>query len=183
MNIKNHQTLLRVFAFLFVIAISILVFSIRDQATQLIRYGLPGIFLFSLLANATVLLPAPGVFLVFAMGAVLPPVWVGIAAGLGAAVGELFGYLAGFSGQAIVEHIKHYNTIVNWMRNHKITRNFLIFILALIPNPFFDLAGIAAGSLKIPISQFFAYCAIGEILKMTAIAYTGASSLQWFFPY
>jgi len=138
MNIKNHQTLLRVFAFLFVIAISILVFSIRDQATQLIRYGLPGIFLFSLLANATVLLPAPGVFLVFAMGAVLPPVWVGIAAGLGAAVGELFGYLAGFSGQAIVEHIKHYNTIVNWMRNHKITRNFDSDIEMLEANDPFD---------------------------------------------
>ena len=52
------------------------------------------------------------------------------------------------------------------MRNHKVTSNFLILLLALIPNPFFDLAGIAAGSLKIPISQFFIFCAIGEILKI-----------------
>lgn len=182
MDAKNRQTLLRIIAFLFVIAISILVFSIRDQAAQLIKYGLPGIFMFSLISNATVLLPAPGVFLVFTMGAVLPPIWIGIAAGLGAAIGELSGYLAGFSGQAIIEHIKEYNAIVNWMRDHKTASNFLIFILALIPNPFFDLAGIAAGSLKIPISQFFTFCAIGEILKMTAFAYAGAISIEWFFP-
>ena len=182
MEWKNRQTLLRIVAFLVVIAISVGVFAIRDKAHELIQYGLPGIFLFSMLANATVLLPAPGIVIVFAMGVVFPPLSVGVAAGLGAALGELTGYLAGFSGQAIIENVEYYNSIVNWMHNHKKIRNFAIFFLALIPNPFFDLAGIAAGSLKIPVTQFLLFCGIGEIIKMSLIAYIGASSLQWLFP-
>ena len=56
-----------------------------------------------LLANATVFLPAPGVAVVFAMGSIFNPLGVALAAGTGGAIGELSGYLAGFSGQAVVE--------------------------------------------------------------------------------
>ena len=37
------------------------------------------------------------------MGAIFNPIGVAVAAGLGAAIGELSGYLAGFSGQGVVE--------------------------------------------------------------------------------
>jgi membrane protein DedA with SNARE-associated domain len=67
-------------------------------------YGYPGIFLIMLMANATVFLPAPGVAVVFAMGSVFNPLGVALAAGTGGAIGELTGYLAGFSGQAVVEN-------------------------------------------------------------------------------
>jgi uncharacterized membrane protein YdjX (TVP38/TMEM64 family) len=43
-----------------------------------------------------------------------------------------------------------------------------------------DLAGIAAGALKIPLSVFLPYCFIGKLLKMLAVAYAGSFSLQWF---
>ena len=89
---------LRVLALLAVIGISALVFSIRNRVDEFAAYGYPGIFLIAMLANATVLLPAPGVAVVFAMGSVFNPIWVGLAAGTGGALGELSGYLAGFSG-------------------------------------------------------------------------------------
>ena len=45
--------------------------------------------------------------------------------------------------------------------------------MAVIPNPFFDLAGIAAGTLKIPVLRFYFFCALGSIIKMLAFAYGG----------
>ena len=107
-----------------------------------------------MLANATVLLPAPGIIFVFAMGAVFDPFWVAIAAGLGAAIGELTGYLAGFSGQGVVENVDYYDRLLNWMDKHTRLSNLALTVLAFIPNPFFDLAGIAAGALKIPVFRF-----------------------------
>jgi membrane protein YqaA with SNARE-associated domain len=178
---RNRLNLLRLLALVLVIAISVYVFSIRDQAEELAKYGYPGIFLLSILANATVLLPAPGVLFVFAMGAVFHPVWVALAAGLGAALGELSGYLAGFSGQAVIENTQIYNRIRDWMERNIRLSYLAISLLAFIPNPFFDLAGVAAGTLKMPVSKFLFFCAIGKILKMLAFAYAGAASLDVLF--
>jgi len=159
----------------------VFIFSIRDQAKELAKFGYPGIFLLSILANATIVLPAPGVLFVFAMGAVFHPVGVAIAAGLGAAVGELSGYLAGFSGQGVVEHKENYERLRGWMERHSTLSYLVIVVLAFIPNPFFDLAGIAAGTLRFPVTHFLFFCAIGKILKMLLFAYAGASSLDWLF--
>ena len=171
-------TIGRILALVFVIAISVYIFSIRDKAEQLSAYGYPGIFLLSLLAYATVLLPAPGVAVVFTMGAVFNPFGVALAAGAGAALGEMSGYLAGFSGQAAIERADIYIRLSQWMRrNGPLT----ILILSAIPNPFFDLAGVAAGVLKIPLRKFLFYCWIGETLKMTLFAFAGSFSLENLF--
>ncbi len=100
---NRRVTLARIAALLVVILISVYIFSIRDQAARLAIYGYPGIFLISFLAYATVILPAPGIAIIFTMGTIFNPLAVGLAAGAGAALGELVGYLAGFSGQAVVE--------------------------------------------------------------------------------
>lgn len=178
---KKSTAVLRWLALVIVIAISVYVFSIRDQAEELARYGYPGIFLLSILANATVILPAPGILFVFAMGAVFNPWGVAIAAGLGAALGELSGYLAGFSGQAIVERAEIYDRVRGWMEKHRRWSYVAILILAFVPNPFFDLAGLASGTLRIPVLNFLFFCAIGKILKMLMFAIAGASSVEWFF--
>src|SRR4030042_51388 len=93
-------TIARLLSLAAVIGITLFIFSIRDRAAQLAVYGYPGIFLLSVLPTATLFLPAPGVASVFSMGAVFPPLPVALAAGAGAALGELSGYLAGFSGRA-----------------------------------------------------------------------------------
>ncbi len=175
---ERRLTLARIMALFVVITLSIFVFSIRDQAEQLAIYGYPGIFVLSFLAYATVLLPAPGVAVVFTMGSVFNPIGVALAAGTGAALGELTGYLAGFSGQAVVEKVEVYERLTKWMkRNGSLT----VLVLAAIPNPFFDLAGVAAGSLKMHVVRFFIFCWIGEVIKMAIFAFAGASSLNYFF--
>lgn len=169
-------TLVRVGTLLFVIALTVYIYYIRDRADQLAQYGYPGIFLLSILANATIILPAPGLAIVFAMGGVFSPIGVGLAAGAGATLGELSGYLAGFSGQAVIENRNIYNRIESWMKRYGPAT---IVVLAFIPSPIFDLAGVAAGALKMPVYQFLLWCALGKIPKMLLFAYAGAYSVDW----
>jgi membrane protein YqaA with SNARE-associated domain len=167
----------KVFRFLvlaIVVAISVSIYLLRDQFATLGALGYPGIFLVSLLGNATIILPAPSLALVFAMGSALPPVLVGLAAGVGEALGELTGYAAGFGGRAIIENQKAYDRLANWMeRRGSVT----VFVLSLIPNPFFDLAGIAAGTLRYPLWRFLLFCWLGKTCKTTLVAWAGAQSL------
>ena len=175
---EKRLTLARIMALFVVVALSIFVFSIRDRAEELAIYGYPGIFVLSFLAYATVLLPAPGVAVVFTMGSVFNPIGVALAAGTGAALGELTGYLAGFSGQAVIERVEIYDRLTVWMKKNG---SLTVLFLAAIPNPFFDLAGVAAGSLKMHVLRFFFWCWIGEVIKMAIFAFAGARSLDFLF--
>jgi membrane protein YqaA with SNARE-associated domain len=177
---KWKITLARLLALVFVISISIFIFSIRDQADQWAGYGYPGIFLIAFLAYGTILLPAPGIAIVFAMGSILNPLGVAIAAGAGGAVGEISGYLAGFSGQAVIENSKLHARLTRWMQaNGPLT----VLLLAAVPNPFFDLAGIAAGILKMPLARFLFWVWVGVTIKMLIFAYAGYFSLPILFKF
>jgi len=169
--------LARIAALVFVIAITAALYIYRHQVRQLQALGFPGIFLVSVLANASLIIPIPGVVFTAAMGAIFNPFGVALAAGTGAAVGEMTGYLAGFSGQAVIDKQEWYDRIGNWMRRYG---NVTIFVLAFIPNPFFDIGGIAAGALKMPWWRFYFWCALGKILKMLMFAYGGAALMRWF---
>ena len=168
--------LLRVLALLTVIGITILIYDIRDRIRDFAAYGYPGIFLIALLANATVFVPAPGVAVVFAMGSIFHPLGVALAAGTGGALGELSGFLAGFSGQAVIERTHLYARIGPWVDKYG---GWAILVFAAIPNPFFDLAGIAAGVSKMPLARFLFFCWIGQVIKMSIFAFTGAYSISW----
>ncbi len=167
---------LRLLALLAVIAVTLYVYSIRERVEEFAAYGYPGIFLIALLSNATVFLPAPGIAVVFAMGNLLNPLGIALAAGTGGALGELSGYLAGFSGQAVVEKTDVYDRISPWIKKFG---PWAVLVLAAIPNPFFDLAGVAAGAAKMPPGRFLLACWAGQLVKMTLIAYAGSYSIDF----
>jgi uncharacterized membrane protein YdjX (TVP38/TMEM64 family) len=169
-------TILRIVAVLAVIGITVYIYSIRDRVEEFTQYGYFGIFLIMMLANATVILPAPGVAVVFAMGSVFNPLGVALSAGIGGAIGEITGYLAGFSGQAVVENTQIYNRLMPWIKKYGA---WVILVLSSIPNPFFDIAGIAAGIAKIPLWQFLLACWVGQTIKMALFAYAGYYSIDW----
>jgi uncharacterized membrane protein YdjX (TVP38/TMEM64 family) len=175
---SRRATVLRWAAILFVVALTLYLFSIsnRIQAfTETIPnlgwFAYPAIFGVSIAANATIIIPLPGVVLTSIFGSIFHPIGVAVFAGLGASLGELSGYLAGFSGQGIIERRQWYDRVSGWMVKYG---NWTILILAFIPNPLFDMAGMIAGALKMRLPRFLFWCALGKILKMLVFAYAGS---------
>jgi uncharacterized membrane protein YdjX (TVP38/TMEM64 family) len=159
------------------LAITAVILMFREELTALQSYGYLGVFLISLLGNATVILPVPSLAVVFAGGGIYNPLLVGIVAGLGQPLGELTGYLAGFAGSAIVQDNPTFERIRTWVEK----RAFLtLFVLSAIPNPVMDLAGMAAGMAKYPVARFLLPCWLGKTAKSVAVAYLGSFSLDWF---
>jgi membrane protein DedA with SNARE-associated domain len=114
------------------------------------------------------------------MGAVFNPFGVGLAAALGGTIGELSGYLAGFSGQGVVERMDVYNRVKPLVEKYG---GWDILVLSAIPNPFFDVAGIAAGIAKMPLLTFMLFSGIGQLIKMTAFALAGHYSISFLSTY
>ena len=135
--------------------------------------GLLVLFGLAALSTATLILPAPGLALTAVAGAAGDPVVVGIVAGLGQACGELTGYAAGRSGRALLPENAASALVSGWLRSRAVV---VIFVLALVPNPVFDVAGIAAGAIGIPVPRYLAAAAAGKVIKNVVIA-GGASTL------
>jgi len=160
----------RMLALLFVLAITAGIFLFRERIAEFEHYGYLGAFLISLTCNATIILPAPGLLVLLALGSTLNPVAVGLAGGVGAALGELSGYLAGYTGRAAIENQRLYPRVESWMRrNGSVT----IFIFTLLPFFPFDLAGIAAGALRFPLWKFFLICWSGRTLAYILVIFLG----------
>ncbi len=175
--VSLRTKILRIVAILAVIGVTLYTYTIRDRVEEFQAFGYPGIFVIALIANATILLPAPGAAIIYAMGAVFNPWLVGLAAGSGGAIGELSGYLAGFSGQAMIERTDIYDRIKPWVDKYG---GWAILVLSAIPNPLFDVAGVAAGIAKMPIQTFLFFVWIGQLIKMTLFALAGKYSIEWF---
>jgi len=142
----------------------------RDRLKELERYGYAAVFLVGLVSNATLILPVPGLAVSSVMGGVFNPWIVGVVGGVGQALGELTGYLAGYSGQTLVDGNPTYNRLTRWMQRYGALT---IFVLAIIPNPVFDLGGMAAGTLRFPLWKFLASCTAGKVIKNIAFALAG----------
>ena len=164
----------RIGALLVAIVITIGVFLLRYLIKPFADYGYPGVFLFSLLGNATVFIPAPGYAIVIAAAVILNPLLVGIVAGLGAALGELTGYLAGTTGRAAVINRDAFRRFEPLIQRYDV---FAIALLAAIPNPLFDIAGVLSGMLRIPAWQFVLAAWVGKSIRFTLLAYGVSSSL------
>lgn len=152
----------------------------REQIIRFQQYGYFGIFLTSLIGNASIALPIPSLFFTFVGGATFNWVIVGLVSGIGEALGESTGYMAGYGGSALVENQKMYKRIQGWMeRNGLLT----IFVLSVVPNPIIDLAGIAAGASKFGYFKFLTACWAGKTIKTLVFAWAGAHSMVWLLQY
>jgi membrane protein DedA with SNARE-associated domain len=170
------QILGRVAAVLFAAGITITIFIFAPQIQRFQQYGYPGVFLTSLIGNASIALPIPSLAVTFSMGIALNWVLVGLVAGIGEAIGETTGYLAGFGGSAIIENMQLYKRLQYWMEHHGMLT---IFVLSVIPNPIIDLAGISAGVSKYAFYKFFVALWVGKTIKTLVFAWAGSHSIEW----
>ena len=158
----------------FAIALLAVVFGehVQDRFAGL---GYLAVFVITLVAASTVVLPAPGAISVAAFGIVLNPWLVGIVAATGQTIGELSGYYIGWSGRGVLQNIKGYPTIKRWMDRHGVAT---LFVLALIPNPIFDVAGMIAGASRFGLVKFISATWPGRLIKNTGFAFAGAFGIN-----
>ncbi len=160
----------RILAVLISVGITVGILLARDQIKHFSAYGYPGIFLINLIGNATIFFPAPAFAAVFAAGSAMNPIALGIVAGLGSALGEMTGYLAGVGGRSVIENRELYDQLEAWMRKAGVLA---IFVLAVIPNPAFDVGGMVAGALRMPVYRFLLACWAGKSIRLGLIALAG----------
>jgi len=141
---------------------------LRNLAIQL---GYPGVFLISLIGAVSIVYPIPYALVIVWMGAILNPFFVAISAGLGSAIGELFGYTLGYYGRAIIS--KERQRKMDYML--KVFNRYgplAIFIFALTPLPD-DLLFIPLGILRYKLLKVFIPCLLGKISMSFILAYGG----------
>jgi len=188
MDKKALKTLAGVlFLFALLIALIYFIFVKNDQAfAEIIHsYGLFGLFLGSIIANASILLPLPIDIFVFLLAnepfvgeGLVNAIALGLVAGLGSAIGEMSGYILGLMGAAGIESIKEkqYEKLSEIKHNIKELGTVFIVLGAFTPFPF-DLIGIAAGLIKFDPKRFFFAALIGKVLRYVVIAVAGFYSI------
>ncbi len=141
--------------------------------------GYLGVFIFSIVSSATIFLPVPSWIMVFSLSGSLNPLILGITAGVGSGLGELTGYFAGRGGTAIVGADKF--SLLNSHKKWIAEAEFLtLFVVSFLPNPFFDIAGIAAGIMKVQFWHFLIAVVLGKTARFILFAYFGFSILNSF---
>jgi membrane protein YqaA with SNARE-associated domain len=148
---------------------------------ELKNYGYLGAFIISIILNATLILPVGNMAILMAVGATMPsPAIVGLVGGLGAAIGEMTGYIAGRSGRDLLARSKMYNRVEGWVRRWGMLP---IFVFSMVPF-FFDVVGIAAGALRVPLWRFFIPCWLGRtilyVVMVMAASWGLKSLIPWF---
>ena len=176
---STNENYIRVGIFLAVIATVVTAVLLRDKFT-LDQVGYGGVALSSLIASAGFILPVP------ALGAVcaavgppfqLNPLFIGLIAGGAEGLGELTGYFLGYTGRAVISRSRIYNRLEGWMERRG---GILLFLVSIVPNPIFDVIGVAAGALRYPLWRFFLVVWSGKTIKFITFAYACSYSIEWF---
>jgi membrane protein YqaA with SNARE-associated domain len=161
--------LMTVFAFAF--------FYFQVEVSRLKDYGYVGVFIISFIGAASMILPTPALASVVGGGAILNSylgiptfVFVGVVAGLGEALGEFTGYAAGYGSRIVIQERPEYKRVQGWMERHGVIT---MFVMSVIPNPLFDVAGAAAGVVRMPLGRFFLAVLAGKIIKDMYMAAVG----------
>ena len=105
--------------------------------------GYPGVLLFGFLGSAAMAPLVPGVVVLCGVSTVLNPLILALLNALGESAGEVASYAIGYGGGPMLEKRRFYVKAKRWMESRGVVT---LFLVSAIPNPFFDLVGVAAGA-------------------------------------
>jgi len=147
-----------------------------------VQYGYLGIFFISLLGATSVIIPIPSSVVIFILGGLtsstgflFEPLFIAVAAGAGAAVGELSGYLVGLGGRKVIGE-KYKKKMDILMKLFQRFGPIVIFVFALTPLPD-DLLFIPLGVMRYKILKAFIPALLGKFVSNLIIAYAGRLSI------
>jgi len=148
------------------------------------NYGFLGAFVISIFGNFTIFFPVPYVITIYAFGATLNPLVLGVVCGLGATVGEFSAYLIGMGGRKVIGE-RYGNRLENAKLLIQKYGMLVIFLFALLPLPD-DLILIPLGMLKYDLRKALLAAFFGKVGMCTAVAFAGRFTLTFvkdFFEY
>lgn len=177
----------------------------RNEVQNVGAYGYIGVFLVGVLCGVTVI-PAPTLAMVFTLGGVLNPLFVGLVAGLGGGIGGITVYLTGAGVETVLSRFRQreedyehesgrhfnpvrpvqgrfwdkgkilYNRMTKWIGGKGGTWT-LFISSALIISPFY-FAALAAGSARMGLVKFFLISWAGKTIRYLTLAYAGHYGLN-----
>jgi membrane protein YqaA with SNARE-associated domain len=159
------------------IALNIIAYLIipPDLAYRLGSLGYIGVFLITLISNATIVVPIPYFGLVAALSPGLSMVGVGIAGALGSVIGESVGFFVGRSGRGVVEQTRFYRWVQRQLE-HPWRAFVVLFALSAPPNPAFDVAGLTAGAMGLPYWIFLSAVFLARLVRFGIVAFVGGAT-------
>ena len=191
---------------LFIVLPMVAMVYFQEEIQQAQGYGYTGVFLVGVLCGVSII-PAPTQLLVFTFGHVLNPVYVGLVAGFGGAIGGITVYLTGAGVGTIWSKLRaneqafqhrlgidsdmtkpvqsqfwskgkaFYNRLANWVGGRR--GSWALFITsAMVISPFYP-AGLAAGSLRMGLLRFFLISWAGKTVRCLILAFAGYWGLHF----
>ena len=160
-----------------------------DITDDLEGFGYFSVFLMNLASTATFYFPVPGltaaaqVLIITEADNTGYPWLIGAVGGIGMALGEITAYYAGLLGAEIVRgrelpgpkrfhpHIERIVRGISWLMDRWGMAT--LFVLSAVPNPLFEVAGLTAGSVRMPFRRFILSVTAGKIVRGILLAYLG----------
>jgi membrane protein YqaA with SNARE-associated domain len=142
-----------------------------DLVTQ---YGYLGAFLISIFGNFTIFFPVPFTITIYAFGATLNPLLLGLVCGIGSTVGEFSAYLIGVGGRKVIEG-RYEERLESAKRLIQRYGAAIIFLFALLPLPD-DVILIPLGVLRYDLRKALIAAFLGKVAMCTVVAYAGRFS-------
>jgi len=164
-------------SFVLTVVLCVLVVVYWEEFVKFAKYGYIGVFILSFLADCTLFVPVPNLFLVFTLGGVLNPLLVGLIAGAGESIGSMVVYVTGLSSARAFHALDHQvmDRFRAWIR----TRGALsVFVMSAMLNPLFYPFTAIAGMMHFGWWRFFLLCLAGKTLKNVLLAVTGHYGVQ-----
>jgi len=146
-----------------------------DLARRLGALGYLGVFLITLISNATIVIPIPYFGLVAALAPGLNIAGVGIAGALGSVIGESAGFAVGRSGRGALANTRFYRWVQRQLE-HPWRAFAVLFLLSAPPNPAFDIAGVTAGAMGLPFWLFATAVFLARLVRFSVIALLGGAT-------
>jgi uncharacterized membrane protein YdjX (TVP38/TMEM64 family) len=165
-NYKTHA--IGLVSFIIMLTIG---FIFRNKLHHLKKHGILGIFLFTLIGNASILSPVGPVVTVLG-GRLYPPWLVGFVAACGSILGEILTYnIGGIAEETNITEKQWYEKVKTFMgKNGFLT----IIVITSIPNPLVNFAAVTAGSINYPLWKFLAASWMGNWVQFTICAALGS---------
>lgn len=142
-----------------------------------IRYGYLGVFFASLAGSVIPFLPVPYLIVVILLSGRLDPLALGVAAGVGGALGKATSYLLGRSGYLIsgAQTKKNLTFFGSFIGRYG---DLGVFVFAVTPLPD-DIYLVPLGMVKFPFWRFMAINTLGKVILSTAVAYFGRTYFEF----